>query len=492
MADINNCFGLTEKYSILTILKDSDKGTVYLVKHKSIGVKRIIKQISRQSVYEENFFAEVAILKSLNYKFIPQIIDIEEDSSCFYAVQEYCEGQNLFDYIRQNGVFTESKAIEYGIKLLKILEFLHIGNSFWVCHLDIQPKNIIINNKDIYLVDFENGKTSLDRDIRKNILATKGFAPPEQFTNDSQTKITDLLKMDIYSIGAVLLYMTTGRYSEDFNWEHIMIKEDLSTRFKKVVLSALNKNAEYRQESAAILKNKLLEIKDKNNVRQSIKKHKPYIISVAGIRSRIGTTHISIAITNILRKMNLEAVYHENNSTGLLCSLAKHNKNISFNKGYFIYNDCKFRPQYSENIRIGGEEKVVIRDEGVFSPSENYGHILVIVAGGSLLEWNYTKDILNTIEDFSNDYCTEIFIILNLCDEKCYVEKRLSTSLKIHYINYHPDIFSVINSDFNNGFVEEIIQCIDRESENYYIKKTKENNACIKTTSDRNYFRKKR
>lgn len=438
---------------------------MYLVEHKSIGVKRIIKQISRQSVYEENFFAEAAILKSLNYKFIPHIIDIEEDSNYFYSVQEYCEGQNLFEYISNNGIFSESKAIEYGVKLLKILEFLHLGNSFWVCHLDIQPKNIIINNKDIYLVDFENGKTSLDEGVRKNILATKGFAPPEQYSSTSHTKMHDLLKMDIYSIGSVLLYMVTGRFSEDFNWEHIMMKENLSTSFKKVILSLLDKNTECRQESASVIKNKLIDLKETNNLRQDIKKQKPYIISVVGSRNRIGTTHVSLAITNILRKKSFDVVYHENNSTNIISSLAKNNKNISFNRGYFIYNDCKLRPKYSDNIRIGGDEKIVIQDEGVFSTAANYGNILVIVAGAGLLEWDYTKDILDTIEDFNNDYKSEVFLLLNLCDERCYRNKELRTNLKVHYINYHPDIFEITDDDFGNGFVEEIINYIDRESE---------------------------
>ena len=104
-----------------TSIYESEVSSVYLVRHVSMSERRIVKRILKKSVYKENFFSELNILKSIKNPHIPIVYDTEEDEKYYYIIEEYIEGITLSDYIKKNGCVNEKKIINIGIKLGEII-----------------------------------------------------------------------------------------------------------------------------------------------------------------------------------------------------------------------------------------------------------------------------------------------------------------------------------------------------------------------------------
>ncbi|CAO5027645.1 non-specific serine/threonine protein kinase [Microcystis aeruginosa] len=122
-----------------------------------------------------------------------------------YLVQEYIEGQNLEQELKQEGVFNEAKIKHLLSEILPILEFIH---SKQVIHRDIKPENIIRRKSDnkLILVDFGAAKfvSPLNRSITGTIIGSAEYIAPEQ-GNGKAVNASDL-----YSLGVTCLYLLTG------------------------------------------------------------------------------------------------------------------------------------------------------------------------------------------------------------------------------------------------------------------------------------------
>jgi serine/threonine protein kinase len=122
-----------------------------------------------------------------------------------YLVQEYIEGQNLEQELKQEGVFNEAKIKHLLSEILPILEFIH---SKQVIHRDIKPENIIRRKSDnkLILVDFGAAKfvSPLNRSMTGTIIGSAEYIAPEQ-GNGKAVNASDL-----YSLGVTCLYLLTG------------------------------------------------------------------------------------------------------------------------------------------------------------------------------------------------------------------------------------------------------------------------------------------
>jgi serine/threonine-protein kinase len=174
--------------------------------------ERIIKKILKKSIHHSSFYSEINILKNIKHPNIPIIYDQYEDDEAFYIVEEYIDAPNLMEHIKENGLVSELKAVDIGIKLCEIISFLHCQKPIPILFLDIQPKNILIKEDKIFLVDFGNSYYLNEAGKRNLLLGTPGYAAPEQYKYQKLDERTD-----IYGIGAVLYFMVTGRSSNRKN-----------------------------------------------------------------------------------------------------------------------------------------------------------------------------------------------------------------------------------------------------------------------------------
>ena len=163
------------------------------------------------SNYRKKFKKEAENLSKLEHPNIVKVFDVFDENSTTYYVMEFLEGQNLDDYIKQNGFIEESEAIKIISEVGNALSYMH---SRRMLHLDIKPKNIMrkADGKD-YLIDFGLSKQFTDDGEPESStsigLGTPGYAPIEQagYKQDGSFPAT----LDVYALGATLFKMLTGK-----------------------------------------------------------------------------------------------------------------------------------------------------------------------------------------------------------------------------------------------------------------------------------------
>ena len=419
------------KYSLIRMLKSDDKGNVFLAEHKTMGVKRIIKKAIGKGACRKSLMREAYILSRLKSPFIPSVCDIEEADDAFFIIEEYIEGQSLYDFIRENGVFEQHKVLETGVKLAKIIDFLHSGNSFRVCHLDIQPKNIIIKDNSIYLIDFGNSVCS-DDGVNPCIMATKGFAPPEQYMDGFGNDAAHTMSADIYGFGAVLLYMLTGIYKEVFSAgeaEALLRERAVRDQIIAVISNALEKRTDYRQNTMSVICRQLDKAAESREdyFNSDYRGDEPYIVSVAGTDRGVGATYTAILLTMLLCAQGIHAIYEENHNRDTVRKLARLYSRIRYDKGCFSFKGIVMKPKYNDNIHIHSECDVIVRDEGTVEECKKPGTYLIVVAQEDILGWAGIKPLADRIEKDMNVYEKNISVVLNRCEREAY--KKTSSLL---------------------------------------------------------------
>jgi CHASE2 domain-containing sensor protein/predicted Ser/Thr protein kinase len=138
---------------------------------------------------------------------IPYLLAYFEENEQFYLVQEFIDGNSLYDELYPAKPLSESQVVEILKDVLEILVFVH---SYGVIHRDIKPANIIRRQRDrrLVLIDFGAVKQiqpQQPEDGNQTIaIGTAGYAPPEQMMGQPR------ISSDIYALGMIGIQALTG------------------------------------------------------------------------------------------------------------------------------------------------------------------------------------------------------------------------------------------------------------------------------------------
>ncbi|MBD2041637.1 protein kinase domain-containing protein [Microcoleus sp. FACHB-672] len=135
-------------------------------------------------------------------------------------VMEKIEGENLADWLDNNGPISKKEALDWLQQLTEILDRVHEQN---LLHRDIKPSNIIRKpNGRLALIDFGTVKVGNDGGTR---VGTTGYAAPEQVIGQSGPR------SDFYALGRTFVHLLTGippqEFSTDSNPETINWRESV-------------------------------------------------------------------------------------------------------------------------------------------------------------------------------------------------------------------------------------------------------------------------
>jgi serine/threonine protein kinase len=209
---------LQQRYRIERLLGGGGMGMVYLahdqrLSNRPCAIKEMVDHFidAQQRLEANEYFArEADTLAQLKHSAIPAISDRFDDQNRHYLVMEYVEGRNLEEELAQRGQpLPEGLVIDIARQLCDVLAYLH-GLQPSIIYRDLKPSNVMLTgNGRVVLVDF--GIARLFKAQRKGtMIGTLGFAPPEQYQGVADPR------SDIYSLGATLHYILTGRDPEKF------------------------------------------------------------------------------------------------------------------------------------------------------------------------------------------------------------------------------------------------------------------------------------
>ncbi|MBD2178492.1 GUN4 domain-containing protein [Pseudanabaena sp. FACHB-1998] len=203
------------------------------------------------------FESEANQLKELgSHPQIPELIAYFEEDGCWYLVQELIEGENLYNELQRQGVFSEAKIYQLLAEILPVLQFIHDRQ---VIHRDIKPDNIIRKKgkrkkgkMSLVLVDFGAAKV-----FKSNTARTGTLIGSAEYIAPEQTRGKAVIQSDLYSLGVTCIHLLTGispfdlydDASDRWIWRE-KLPNAISTQLAKMVDQLLAKAIVNRYQSA--------------------------------------------------------------------------------------------------------------------------------------------------------------------------------------------------------------------------------------------------
>lgn len=211
-------------YEITTQLGAGGMGEVYRARdtrlERSVAVKILPAHLAQVPEAGERFEREARAISSLNHPNICHLHDVGSQDAIRYLVMELLEGETLSERLRR-GLLPLDQVLRYGAEIAEGLDAAHRRG---VLHRDLKPGNIMLTKSGAKLMDFGLAKdlssskpvsdlTATLSSSHATPLTTQGtivgtfhYMSPEQV----EGKESDA-RSDIFSLGAVLYEMTTGK-----------------------------------------------------------------------------------------------------------------------------------------------------------------------------------------------------------------------------------------------------------------------------------------
>ncbi len=160
----------------------------------------------------ERFLKEGKILAKFKHPNIIRVLSVFEKNNTAYMVMEFEQGKDLSTLSKKGRSFEEDELLHLFISVIDGLTQVH-NHGF--IHRDIKPANIYIREADssAVLLDFGAARLATEKKTQAfTRFITYGYAPLEQYQegNSKQGSWTD-----IYSLGATLYFLITGRLPQD-------------------------------------------------------------------------------------------------------------------------------------------------------------------------------------------------------------------------------------------------------------------------------------
>ena len=241
---------------ILDLIGQGGMGAVFKARqpklNRFVALKILPERLAADPAFAERFAREGQMLARLNHPNIVAVHDFGESGGFYYLLMEFVDGVNLRQAMRARG-FTPQQALAIVPKICEALQYAHDEG---VLHRDIKPENILLDAKGrVKIADFGIAKFARENAAGERLtgvgvaLGTPHYMAPEQIERPSDVDH----RADIYSLGVVFYELLTGelplgRFAPPSD------KVAVDARVDEVVLKALEKERERRQQSAAEVK----------------------------------------------------------------------------------------------------------------------------------------------------------------------------------------------------------------------------------------------
>ncbi len=283
-------FGQYELLELIAVggMAEVFKGRVVAAEgfEKLVAIKRILPDLAEDERFVKMLLTEARIHSALSHRNIVQIHDlgISEDGQ-YFIVLEYVEGYDLRMITRaarrRGEIIPEVLSLHIASELAQGLHFAHElkgddGQPLGLIHRDVTPSNVLISLAgEVKLSDFGLAKRRHDRSVVGSLKGNLSYMSPEQAMQSPLDRRTD-----IFSLGAVLFELLTGRRLREITdevagWSHVAsgavpsvrtLRPDLPPTIERLLDRALAADPKQRFPDASAFGNAIRQALTEMNV----------------------------------------------------------------------------------------------------------------------------------------------------------------------------------------------------------------------------------
>ncbi len=227
------------RYEIIQQLASGGMGSVAKAKlkgvegfEKVVAIKTLLTRFANDSEFVKRFIFEAKLVANLVHENIVQIYQLDCVNNEYFFVLEFVDGISLYDFVEFHRIIGRKLPRELAVfiasRAARALSYAHSrcdssDKPLNIIHCDICPHNILINKEGVpKLTDFGIAKAATVKDSGM-VSGKLAYMSPEQCL--SPDKLTSA--SDIYSLGVVLFYMLSNRYTRDMQAEREHILEQI-------------------------------------------------------------------------------------------------------------------------------------------------------------------------------------------------------------------------------------------------------------------------
>jgi serine/threonine protein kinase len=250
-------------YQVVGTVGSGGAGRVFRVKHAITGrveaMKVLLEGRAGAAESAERFQREIKLQAKLDHPGIASVHNAFWNNEELVMIMELIDGSSLNRLIAA-GPAKLGPAMRFGMQCLESLAYAHQQG---VTHRDVKPENIMVStNGWVKLMDFGLAKEARDPKLTQkgSVVGSAFYISPEQARGSESVD----RRTDIYSFGAVLYELVTGKKPFDYNNTYDLLQASVSQQptppielrpemplgLNNAILRAMAKNPAKRFQSA--------------------------------------------------------------------------------------------------------------------------------------------------------------------------------------------------------------------------------------------------
>ncbi|CAK7269010.1 hypothetical protein SEPCBS57363_003384 [Sporothrix epigloea] len=195
-------------YTLGRLIGKGSFGKVYLASHKlTNGSKVVLKSANKD---DSNLAREIHHHRQFVHPHIARLYEVIVTESMVWLVLEYCQGDELYNYLLKHGKLPFDKVQRIFTQLVGAVSYVHLQSCV---HRDLKLENILLDkHENVKLVDFGftreyEGKSN----YLQTFCGTICYSAPEMLKGERYAGE----KVDVWSLGVILYALLCGELPFD-------------------------------------------------------------------------------------------------------------------------------------------------------------------------------------------------------------------------------------------------------------------------------------